>query len=219
MIPDTVRERLRDFDAGTMAIPQLMALGFAKSPTALEATQRGVAEYVRKKGDNPALVSEISPPELADHFGLDEFEAKRALALMEIGRKAALVEKREAKPIDTADCAYQVVKHLARETREHFVVLFCDSQMNVRGQKTIHIGTLTASMVGPREVFREAIREAASTIIVAHNHPSGDPTPSPEDIAVTKKLVGVGEMLDIPVVDHIIVGDGTYTSLKRKRLM
>lgn len=196
-----------------------MALGFAKSPASLDATPRGVADYVRKKGDNPAAVLEISTPELADHFGLDEFEAKRALALMEIGRKAALVERRKVDPIDTADAAYNAVKDLAQETREHFVVLFCDAQLQVRGRKTIHIGTLTASMVGPREVFREAIPEAASTIIVAHNHPSGDPTPSPEDIDVTSKLVKVGDLLDIPVIDHIIVGNGTYTSLKRKRLM
>ena len=219
MSPDRVRERLKDFDPGAMALPSLMAIGFAKSPSAMESNETAVAEYVRKKGGNPATVLRISTSELADGFGLDEFEAKRALALIEIGRKAALVEKRKADPIDTADAAYEAVKDLAHETREHFVVLFCDSQMQVRGRKTIHIGTLTASMVGPREVFREAIREAASTIIVAHNHPSGDPTPSPEDLEVTKSLVKVGTMLDIPVVDHIIVGDGTYTSLKRRRLM
>ena len=196
-----------------------MAVGFAKSAAAVEGIERSVSDYIRQKGGNPATVLHISTADLADHFGLDEFEAKRALALMEIGRKAALIEKTKLEPIDTADAAYEAVKDLASETREHFIVLFCDSQMQIRGRKTIHIGTLTASMVGPREVFREAIREAASTIIVAHNHPSGDPTPSPEDIAVTKNLVNVGEMLDIPVVDHIIVGDGTYTSLKRKRLM
>lgn len=196
-----------------------MAIGFAKSAAAIDGIERPVSDYIRLKGKNPADVLKISTGDLADHFGLDEFEAKRALALMEIGRKAALVEKRKVEPIDTADSAYEAVKDLAHATREHFVVLFCDSQLQVRGRKTIHIGTLTASMVGPREVFREAIREAASTIIVAHNHPSGDPTPSPEDIDVTRKLVKVGEMLDIPVVDHIIVGDGTYISLKRKRLM
>lgn len=219
MSSDLVRERLREFDAGAMALPQLMAIGFAKSPGALESNGPAVADYVDKKGRNPATVLGISISELADHFGLDEFEAKRALALLEIGRKAALVERRKVDPIDTVESAYEAVKDLAHETREHFVVLFCDSQLQVRGRKTIHIGTLTASMVGMREVFREAIREAASTIIVAHNHPSGDPTPSPEDLEVTKKLVEVGRLLDIPVVDHIIVGNGTFTSLKRRRLM
>ena len=140
-------------------------------------------------------------------------------ALIEVGRKSAGIQKEKLPELSTADAAYEHVKDLARETREHFVVLSCDSQMQVRGRKTIHIGTLTASMVGPREVFREAIREAASTIIVAHNHPSGDPTPSPEDLAVTRKLVQVGELLDIPVVDHLIVGDGRFVSLKRQRKM
>jgi DNA repair protein RadC len=83
----------------------------------------------------------------------------------------------------------------------------------------IHIGTLTASMVGAREVFREAIRDGACSLIIGHNHPSGDTTPSPEDIRVTKELVQLGEMLDIKVEDHVIVGDTGYTSLKQERLM
>lgn len=202
-----------------MGLPDLLALGFAKSADAVEGSARAVSDLIREKGGNPRRIADIGPDELADRFGLDPFEVRRVQALIEIGRKSAGIQKDKLASLDTADAAYEHVKDLARETREHFVVLLCDSQMQVRSRKTIHIGTLTASMVGPREVFREAIREAASTIIVAHNHPSGDPTPSPEDIAVTKKLVGIGEMLDIPVVDHLIVGDGRYTSLKRKRLM
>jgi DNA repair protein RadC len=74
-------------------------------------------------------------------------------------------------------------------------------------------------LVGPREVFREAIREGASAIIVAHNHPSGDPTPSPEDVEVTRRLRAVGEMLDIPLLDHVICGDERWTSLADAGLM
>jgi DNA repair protein RadC len=75
------------------------------------------------------------------------------------------------------------------------------------------------SLVGAREVFREAIREGASSVILVHNHPSGDATPSPEDIEVTRRLVETGRMLDIPVMDHIILGEKTFTSLFRERLM
>jgi DNA repair protein RadC len=84
---------------------------------------------------------------------------------------------------------------------------------------TVHIGTVNMSVVGPREVFREAVRENAAALVVAHNHPSGDPSPSPEDIAVTRKLVEVGEILDIPLLDHVIVGDEHYYSMREKGLL
>ncbi len=219
MRPDEVHERLARFDAGSTSLPELMALGFAKSAAAVEGSARAVSDLLREKGGNPRRIADVGPDELADRFGLDPFEVRRVQALIEIGRKAAGIQRDKLETMDTADAAYEHVKDLGRETREHFVALLCDSQMRVRARKTIHIGTLTASMVGPREVFREAIREAASTIIVAHNHPSGDPTPSPEDVAVTKRLVEVGNLLDIPVVDHLVIGDGRYVSLKRKRLM
>jgi DNA repair protein RadC len=81
------------------------------------------------------------------------------------------------------------------------------------GVRTIHIGTVNLSVVGPREVFREAVRENAVSVIVGHNHPSGDPTPSPEDINITHRLRAVGEMLDIPVLDHVVVASRGFVSL------
>jgi DNA repair protein RadC len=83
----------------------------------------------------------------------------------------------------------------------------------------IHIGTLTMSIVGPREIFREAVRDGASSIIVAHNHPSGDPSPSPEDIEITRILIDAGKLLDIPVLDHVIIGHRRYSSLNEMGFM
>ncbi len=85
--------------------------------------------------------------------------------------------------------------------------MLLDAKNVVMRVAEIHVGTLTMSPVGPREVFREAIRDGASAIIVAHNHPSGDPTPSPEDRVVTERLKQVGALVDIPVLDHIVIGD------------
>lgn len=212
------RERLRAFDLRGATPADLIAVGFAKGPAAAES-ERAASEWLRRRGASIRAVLDVSRQELAEEFGLDEFESQRALALLELGRRASLVKSERLTSLDDAESAYKALRHLAEERREHFVAMLLDSQLQIRRIATIHIGTLTASMVGPREVFREAIRDAASTIIVAHNHPSGDPTPSPEDIAVTRKLVEVGAMLDIPVADHIIVGDGSYTSLKRRRLM
>src|SRR5262249_42746108 len=108
---------------------------------------------------------------------------------------------------------------LTVEKREHFYAILLDSANHVMRKALIHIGTLTMSIVGPREIFREAVREGASSIIVAHNHPSGDPTPSPEDIESTKQLVQVGKLLDIPVLDHVIIGHEGYRSLSEMGLM
>ncbi|MER3496094.1 MAG: hypothetical protein C4320_04395 [Armatimonadota bacterium] len=197
----------------------MIAVGFAKSERAAVGAEAAAADWLRRKGGSLRKILDCDEPDLANAFGLDPFECSRARALIELGRRAALVQAEKLAGLDTAESAYEAVRHLELETKEHFIALLLDSQLQIRRTATIHVGTLTASMVGPREVFREAIREAASMVIVAHNHPSGDPTPSPEDRQVTRKLVEVGDLLDIPVMDHIVVGDGRYCSMKRDRLM
>jgi len=156
---------------------------------------------------------------LRDECGLEGFEALRCLSLIEIGRKAALAGKGEVYAIEGPSDVMCLLEIPVSEKREHFYAILLDSANVVMRKALIHIGTLTMSIVGPREIFREAVREGASSIIVAHNHPSGDPTPSPEDIEVTKQLVQAGKMLDIPVLDHVIIGHGTYRSLSEMGLM
>lgn len=109
------------------------------------------------------------------------------------------------------DAAAIFRSHLAGVDREHFVILFLDRKNKVIGVNTVSVGSLTASIVSPREVFKPAIIANASAIICAHNHPSGDPKPSPEDRTLTERLYQAGKLLDIQVLDHIIVGDGTTT--------
>jgi DNA repair protein RadC len=91
--------------------------------------------------------------------------------------------------------------------KEYFVAILLDAKNAVLRVAEIHVGTLTMSPVGGREVYREAVRDGASAVIVAHNHPSGDPTPSPEDRMVTEKLKQIGELLDIPLLDHLVIGE------------
>ena len=108
---------------------------------------------------------------------------------------------------------------LRDEQREHVVAVLLDTKGGVVKQATISIGDLSSSIVHPREVFREAIRHSAASLILAHNHPSGDPAPSPEDIAITKRLIAAGEHIGIDVLDHIIIGDNRFVSLKEKGLI
>lgn len=133
-----------------------------------------------------------------------------------------VAEGRVRKPVlDGPDTAAKMFcTYLEREVQEHFVVMCMDSRNRAVGIATVHIGTLNMSPVGLRDLFRYAIAMNAASIIVAHNHPSGDPTPSPEDVAVTRSIVKAGKLLDIPCQDHIITGeDGQFVSLYRKGLM
>jgi DNA repair protein RadC len=103
---------------------------------------------------------------------------------------------------------------LRYETREHLYALILDVRNQVRHRRLISTGTLTESLVHPREVFKEAIKFSAAGIILVHNHPSGDPSPSPEDRATTRRLMEAGQIVGIEVLDHIIIGDGRWSSLK-----
>lgn len=161
-------------------------------------------------------LGQASPDHIRDVAGLEAFEVLRCLSLIELGRRIGGAGKGPVASIESSEDVAELLDHLRMEKREHFVCILLDSKNGVMRQVSFHIGTLTASLVGPREVFREAIRDGASAIIVAHNHPSGDPSPSPEDIDVTRKLVQVGKMLDIPVLDHVIIGERRHVSLQEK---
>lgn len=162
---------------------------------------------------------EVSPQDLAEHSGLARFELLRTTVAMELGRRAAGAGKGPVVEIMGPDDVAEHLKHLRREKQEHFVALFLDAKAGILRTATIHIGTLTMSVVGEREVFREALREGASSLVVAHNHPSGDPTPSPEDLEVTERLVAAGKLLDIPLQDHVILGERRYVSLRQRGLL
>lgn len=112
-----------------------------------------------------------------------------------------------------------VFPRLRNELREHFVGVYLNSRNNVISQETISVGSLNASIVHPREVFRPALLHAAAGVIIAHNHPSGDSNPSEEDIAITRRLHEAGKILGIDLLDHVVVAKDGYTSLRERRLL
>ena len=116
-------------------------------------------------------------------------------------------------PEDVAKFFLPIMLH---KTKEQFMLALLDTKNKIIATPTISIGSLSASVVHPREVFAEAIKYPCASIILVHNHPSGDPTPSREDIAVTERLVKAGKVMDLPVLDHIIIGNKKYCSLKEK---
>ena len=137
-------------------------------------------------------------------------------AIFALSKKLYVSKKEETERITSPKDAMKILEYLKFEKQEHFVCLFLNTKNEVLSRKTIFIGTLNASVVHPREVFNEALRVSAAAIILGHNHPSGNPTPSPEDIEVTERLIECGFTMGIEIIDHVIIGDNNSISLKEK---
>ena len=120
-----------------------------------------------------------------------------------------------ANTISNAQAVYALFSFLQQETKEHFIALHLDAKNRILCIDRVSAGTMTNSLIHPREVFKTALLSSAASLLLIHNHPSGDPTPSHEDISITEKLKGAGEIMGIAVLDHVIIGDG-YISLKEK---
>lgn len=150
-------------------------------------------------------------------IGLTHNEALRLHSSLVLAKKLNKEKQKDRYTINSPeDAANYLMNEMRFLSQENFVVLFLNSKNEVLKKKTVFIGSLNSSIVHPREVFNEALRQNSASIIVAHNHPSGDPRPSREDIDVTKRLYEVGNIIGIPILDHIIIGDLKYVSLKEK---
>jgi DNA repair protein RadC len=144
---------------------------------------------------------------------LPPVQRARLDACLELARRAA---GRQALPpaVSGPGDVYAVTASLREERREHFVGIYLNTRNRILAAETISVGTLNASLVHPREVFAPALRLSAATVVVAHNHPSGETDPSEDDLAITRRLVDAGDLLGISLLDHVIVGRRGYTSLK-----
>ena len=151
--------------------------------------------------------------------GVGEKKSKQLFAIAEITRRLMQTVDRPEVVHGPEDAAHFLMPKLRFETVEHFGVLILNTKNHIIASPTISTGSLTASVVHPREVFWEILKYPAASVLLFHNHPSGDPSPSHEDIAVTHRLVKAGKVLDIPILDHVIVGNNRFTSLKEKGLL
>ena len=141
-------------------------------------------------------------------------------AVRELSKRLMQKESAKARVVHgPEDVARFSLPYFHGEHKEHFAILMLNTKNHILGLKDISIGSLTASIVHPREVFETAILHHSASIILLHNHPSGDPSPSREDIAVTQRLVKASKIMDIPVLDHLILGDGRFVSMKEKGLL
>ncbi|MCD8502700.1 MAG: DNA repair protein RadC [Bacillaceae bacterium] len=163
------------------------------------------------------LLKDASVEELKKIKGIGDTKAVQLRAAIELGSRIHKLKNEDRiiirSPQDVANVVMEDMRFL---TQENFVCLYLNTKNHVIQKKTIFIGSLNASIVHPREVYKEAFRHSAASVICLHNHPSGDPTPSKEDIEVTKRLTECGKLIGIELLDHLIIGDGVFTSLKEK---
>jgi DNA repair protein RadC len=210
--PERPRERLHSDGAGALASRELLAILIGSGREGRSAVDLA-GELLRVSHGSLRRLASAAPAELAAIRGVGPAVAARVCAALELGRRLA----REA-PVERGrirgpkDVYERCAPGLRDQTQEEFRVLMLNTQHAVIRETAITRGTLDTSVVHPREVFRAAIAESAASLILVHNHPSGDPTPSPEDLTVTKQLAEAGRLLGIPVLDHVVVGDGRYIS-------
>jgi DNA repair protein RadC len=157
--------------------------------------------------------------ELTNHSGIGTATAARLKAAFELGRRLMIHRDEDRYQVRSpADAANLIMHDMGLLDQEHLVTVILDTKNRVLDIPTIYVGSVNTSLIRVGEVFRQAIRINAPSLIVAHNHPSGDPTPSPEDVAVTHQMVEAGKLMDIDVLDHLIIGRNKFVSLKERGL-
>jgi DNA repair protein RadC len=218
-LPPELRPRERLLEAGPSALSDGELLGLIFGIGSREKTAVELAGEVISEASGLLGLYDVSVHELMQVNGIGEAKACKILAAVELGRRIGQV-RNPGRPVisSPADVERLLRGRIANLDRENFVVVLLNTKNEVIETSTVSVGTLGASLVHPREVFKPAVRASAASVILAHNHPSGKVEPSREDREVTKRLGEAAEILGIEVMDHVIVGDG-YFSMKEHGML
>ena len=185
-----------------------------------EQSAIALAEEVIGQGDGIFRLRDMTPQELMEIHGIGKGKAARILAALELGKRASARPFGNPVNVDSADSiAALFMEDLRYLKQETFRILLLNAKGGVISIDTISAGELTSTLVHPREVFRPAVKKSAAAVVLVHNHPSGDPQPSQEDVEVTFRLQECGRLMGIRVLDHLIIGDGIYVSMLSEGLM
>ena len=215
------RERLMTQGAKSLATAELIAilLGTGQGPGKLSAV--GLGQYILQKlgehqRDPLGTLRDITVQELTQIPGIGPAKATTILAALELGKRVLSTRPPDRTVVDDPSVAAAALSNdLMWQTQEKFAVLLLDVKHRLMGTQIISIGTATETLAHPRDIFREVIRQGAIRVIVAHNHPSGNVEPSSEDIALTRQLLTGAQVLGIPLLDHLILGNGNHLSLRQ----
>lgn len=211
------RERLRDYGPSALSNAELIAILLRTGSVGENVISLSTRLLSRHEGLNG--LARLSFGELCREHGLGEAKAAQLRAALELGLRLASSHP-EARAVvrSPADVAGLVMTEMSLLAQESLRVVLLNTKNQVLKVHEVYQGNVNSSMVRPAEVFREAVRENCPSLIAVHNHPSGDPTPSNDDIAVTGDLVQAGRYLDIEILDHVVIGQGRFVSLKERKL-
>jgi len=212
------RERLLKLGSEALSAQEILAVILGrgtKGESVMMTSQKLLSRFGNLKG-----VANASVEELVQTSGIGLAKATQIKAALELSRRLEADTGQTPRPIlrSPEDVVAEVRSQLKGKKKEHFLVLCLDTRNRLANRRLVSMGSLDTSIVHPREVFKEAVSSCAASVIFAHNHPSGDPEPSKEDIELTKRLARAGEIVGIDVLDHIIVCDEGFVSLKAKNL-
>ncbi|MBE9080151.1 DNA repair protein RadC [Romeria aff. gracilis LEGE 07310] len=217
------RERLLAQGVKRLSAAELIAIliNTGQGPGKLSAVGLGqhlLQELGKDQPNQDGLLAlrEVSVDELTKIPGIGPAKAATILAAIELGKRILQTQPPRLTVVDDPSIAAAALGHeLMWQTQERFAVLLLDIKHRIIGTQVITIGTATETLAHPREIFREVIRRGATRVIVAHNHPSGNLDPSPEDLSLTRQLLQGATFLGIPLLDHLIIGNGDYASLRQ----
>lgn len=217
-VSERPRERLQKLGVAALSAQELLALILGRGiagESVMVTAQRLLSQFGSLKGTASASIEELSQVR-----GIGTAKASQIKAAFELANRLEGYAETGQKPVvkTPEDVVGLVRGRLKDKRKEHFLALLLDTRSQVIKVAEISVGSLDTSIVHPREVFQEAISASAASVIFVHNHPSGDTTPSEDDIGLTKRLAEAGEIVGIDVLDHVIIGDKNYLSLKREGL-
>jgi len=212
------REKLKALGAGALSNAELLAILLRSGNKNESAVQ--LATKIISRGGGLRNLPQLSLEDLQENKGIGPDKAVMIKAALEMGSRLATTPREENSSITTPrQAAGLFMEELRYKKKEYFKILLLNTKNHVISREEISVGSLSASIVHPREIFTLPLRKSAASIILFHNHPSGDPAPSQEDLEVTRRLVDAGNILGIAVRDHIIIGDGCFFSFREKGLL
>ena len=208
------REKLEKYGPERLSNSELLAILLRTGSEGVNVVQ--LSNKVLKKFSGDGLLK-ASLTELKNTFGLGAAKACEIVACFELSRR--LLQQKQSTLLLSPKDVWDELKDVRDTKKEHFVIFFLDTKSQEIKREIISVGSLNANLVHPREVFEPAVRYLAAQVVVAHNHPTGDPSPSPEDSEITRQLVAAGKILGIELKDHVIVSKGNFFSFKEQGLL
>ncbi|HXG50625.1 MAG TPA: DNA repair protein RadC [candidate division Zixibacteria bacterium] len=217
---DRPREKLLTHGAETLTTAELLAIILRDGNAAAKQSAVDHARLLLDRFGGLKGIDEASPAELAQIKGIGPAKTAQLKACLEIARRLGSRKWEAGEPLRSSEDVFRHFREsLERQKRELFYVVLLTNKNRKMREVKISEGSLTASLVHPREVYNPVIRESAAAVIFVHNHPSGDPSPSPEDVEITRRLKEVGDVMGIRVLDHVVIGHGRYFSFSDRGML